>query len=141
MPGLGKTQLAAKYAYQAYQERRYPFVFWISGTSLDKLNTGFSDLLELIGENRAGLDQSARCTAARVWLEDGESEAKRRWLLVIDNVNDETVSYTRDLLPRRNSNGGILITTRTKQAAQSLATLLANITRVLIFASMISITQ
>lgn len=88
MPGAGKTQLALKYTKSAYNGQQYPFVFWISGASADKLNSGFSKLFDLIDtKGRAGLDQSTKCTAARTWLEDNESQAKKRWLLVVDNAN------------------------------------------------------
>src|ERR1700691_3792697 len=33
MLGLGKTQLALKYAVTSYQRRRYSLVFWISGAT------------------------------------------------------------------------------------------------------------
>ena len=123
MPGAGKTQLALKYAESVYHERQYSFVFWISGASVDKLNRGFSNLFDLIDtKERARLDQSTKCTAARTWLEDNESQTKRRWLLVVDNTNQETVEHIREVLPRNNSSGKIICTTRTKQVAQSLAT-------------------
>ena len=121
MPGLGKTQLALKFSDLAYKEQRYPFVFWISAASIEKLNQGFSKLLDLVClANRIYLDQSARCTAARVWLEDGESKVKRKWLLVLDNINQETSEHTREMLPRSNSNGSILMTMRTKHVAESM---------------------
>ena len=95
----------------------------MSGASVDKLNSGFSKLFDLIDtKGRVELDQSAKCTAARIWLEDGESQIKRRWLLVVDNANQETVEHIREVLPRNNSSGKIVFTTRTKQVAQSLAT-------------------
>ena len=123
MPGAGKTQLALKYAESVYHERQYPFVFWVSGASVDKLKSGFSKLFDFVdAKGRAGLDQSTKCTAARTWLEDGESQTKRRWLLVVDNANRETVEHIREMLPRNNNSGKIVCTTRTKQVAQSLAT-------------------
>lgn len=121
MPGLGKTQLALKHSDLAFKEQRYSFVFWISAASVEKLNQGFSKLLDLVClANRINLDQSARCTAARVWLEDGKSQVKRKWLLVLDNINQETSRHAREILPRSNSNGSILITTRTKHVAESM---------------------
>ena len=123
MAGAGKTQLALKYAELVYHERQYPFIFWVSGAWVDKLNNGFSKLFNLIdGKERAGLDQSTKCTAAQTWLEDNESQTKRRWLLIVDNANQETVELIREMLPRNNSNGKIVCTTRTEQVAQSLAT-------------------
>jgi hypothetical protein len=48
MPGLGKTQVALKYAELASKEKRYPYIFWISAASIDKLIQGFSKLLDLV---------------------------------------------------------------------------------------------
>ena len=39
MPGLGKTQVALKYAELASKEKRCPYIFWISSASIDKLTT------------------------------------------------------------------------------------------------------
>jgi hypothetical protein len=122
MPGLGKTQLAAKYSRLAYK-KRYSFVFWISGASVDKLNSGFSKLLDVISlEYSHGLSQSERCAIARRWMENGELETNREWLLVIDNANQETVACLREILPLGNKRCSILITTRTQQVADSLRT-------------------
>ena len=122
MPGLGKTQLALKYANLVIDRRECSFVFWMSAASIDKLSSGFSKLLDLIDfPDRATLNQNAKSTAARLWLEDGESEVKRKWLLVMDNANQDTIERLREVLPRSNTNGSVLVTTRTSQVAQSIA--------------------
>ena len=41
---------------------------------------------------------------------------------MVDNAGQETVGHIREILPRSNSSGKIVLTTRTKQVAQSLAT-------------------
>ena len=122
MPGLGKTQLALKFSEGAYKELRYQFVFWISAASAEKLSQGFSKLAHLLSlPERLSLDQSAKHTAARAWLEDSESQVERKWLLVLDNVNQETAVHVREIVPRKNSNGSILMTTRTEHVAESMA--------------------
>jgi hypothetical protein len=42
------------------------------------------------------------------------------WLLVLDNVNIETINFLRQHLPRRNSKGNIIFTTRTESVAEAL---------------------
>jgi NB-ARC domain len=121
MHGVGKTQLALKYAEHAWKEKPCLYIFWMSAASVDKLVGGFSRLLDAIGlGSRQTLDQSARCVAARNWLEDEESQTKRRWLLVLDNTSQEVVATLREMLPRENGGGKILLTTRTKQTAEAL---------------------
>ncbi|MCJ1309318.1 hypothetical protein MMC25_002977 [Agyrium rufum] len=122
MPGLGKTQLALKYANIAYNRERFPYVFWISAASVEKLKKGFSKILDLLGlAYPAGLDRSKKCNTAQIWLEDSESITKRKWLLVLDNINEKSAETARKLTPRSNGNGCILMTTRTKHVAESMA--------------------
>jgi hypothetical protein len=124
MPGLGKTQLALKYALSTFKEKRYQYIFWISAASTEKVNYGMAKMLDLIRyPGRASMDQAARVTAARLWLEDDSSEATatRKWLLVFDNANYDTARHLREVFPQRNSNGSMLMTTRTKAVAESLA--------------------
>ena len=119
MPGVGKTQLALKFATLAFHKDHYPYVFWISAESVEKLARDISktvDLLRLSG--RHVLDQAARLTAARAWLED--SSAARSWLLVLDNVSQETTVKLHDVLPRGNCNSRLLVTTRTAAIAEIL---------------------
>jgi hypothetical protein len=61
-------------------------------------------------------DQTAKITAARLWLEKSND-----WLIVFDNVHRETLSFLRAHLPLRNERGNILFTTRTLDVAELLA--------------------
>jgi hypothetical protein len=118
MHGLGKTQLSLQYAKLTFIQE-YSMIFWISGTTIQKLNDGFAKVLNLVGHpDRWHPEQGARLTAARRWLEDSGSV---RWLLVLDDVNRDTLSFIRDHLPRTNPRGNILFTTRTDDVAMTLA--------------------
>ena len=120
MPGLGKTQLALRYAKLAYKESRYPWVFWITAASVEAMHqdlTKLVDLLHLPGRHR--LDQMAKLTTVREWLED--TADARSWLLVVDNVNQETTTSLRNIIPRRNNLGKILFTTRSEKVAALLS--------------------
>jgi hypothetical protein len=116
MPGIGKSQLILHYAKVSFDRSLYSFIFWISTSSLDKLNQGLTKILDLVGHpDRYHQEQSARLTAARHWLEEHDD-----WLLVFDNVDRSTVDFLRTHLPRRNAGGNILFTTRTVDVADAL---------------------
>jgi hypothetical protein len=119
MHGLGKTQLTLQYAKSAFERQRYTAIFWISATTVEKLNHGFVDLLDLVNHpDRFNLvRQDARLKAARRWLENSGSID---WLLVLDNVDHSTLKFLLDYLPRRNRRGNILFTTRTDTVATAL---------------------
>jgi hypothetical protein len=120
MHGLGKTQLALQFAKSAFNNGRYSLIFWISATTIDKLNDGFANILDLIRHpGRPHLvDQRSKLTEARRWLEDSTSVT---WLLILDNVDVSTVNFIRNNLPRRNRRGNILFTTRTVGIASALS--------------------
>ena len=121
MPGLGKTQLALRYAKLVSDRQRFPLVFWISAATTEKLNQGFTNVLNLVGHvERNHPEQSARLTAARRWLEEYKAADSKGWLLIFDNVNINTVSFLRDHLPRSGYDGCILFTTRTDDTAKVL---------------------
>jgi NB-ARC domain len=120
MHGIGKTQLALRFASESFDQHRYSHVFWMSGTTVEKLNHGFADLLMLVSHpDRFRLvDQTAKLKAARRWLEDAISI---NWLLVIDNVDSTALGFLQKNLPHKNQQGKILLTTRTAVVATALA--------------------
>ena len=121
MPGLGKTQLALKFATLAYQRSHYAYVFWVSAASAEKLTQDFSKLVDLLRlPGRYTSDRVTKLTMARAWLEDPIDA--RNWLVILDNVTQETTTMLRDMLPRRNSGGKLLLTTRTAKIAEMFAT-------------------
>jgi hypothetical protein len=119
MHGIGKTQLALRFASESFDQHRYSHIFWMSATTVEKLNQGFTDLLTLVAHpDRSNLgDQRARLKAARRWLEDAISI---NWLLVLDNVDPTVLGFLQEHLPRKNQHGKILLTTRTTDVATVL---------------------
>jgi len=89
LPGIGKTQIAARYAYQ--QQDNYQAVLWVSAESADMLRSSFADL-----DVRLGLpimqEQGLRLAAVRNWLKTHDN-----WLLIADNVEDW--ASVEDILP------------------------------------------
>jgi hypothetical protein len=119
MPGIGKTQLLLRYAKVSWDQHLYSCIFWISGTSVDRIIQGISGILDLVEHpDRYLQDQTAKLTTAKRLLEKYESGD---WLLVFDNVQRETLGFLRDHLPLTNERGNILFSTRTAIVAESLA--------------------
>ncbi|KAL9104796.1 MAG: hypothetical protein Q9163_000294 [Psora crenata] len=120
MPGVGKTQLALKFATVASNKGEYSYVFWVSAVSVGKLTRDFSKLADIVRlPRRYKLDQGSKLTAMRAWLED--PPAARSWLVVLDNISEETAIMLRDILPRRACGGRLLMTTRIATVADIFA--------------------
>ena len=119
MPGVGKTQLALQFATHAYQKGQYPHVFCVSAASVERVTQGFCKLvyrLRLPGRHTS--DQASKLIMAKAWLEAPTTAGT--WLLVLDNVNQETAVMLRDILPRGECKGRLLMTTRTATTADML---------------------
>ena len=121
MPGVGKTQLALRYAMSGYERQRYQHVFWISARTNERMRQGLAGLLNLVGHvDRSHPEDSARMIAARRWLEECTTLDREPWLLVIDSVERHMVEMLRTHLPRKNHTGHILFATRTEGIAKAL---------------------
>ncbi|GGP14154.1 tetratricopeptide repeat protein [Nonomuraea glycinis] len=104
-PGVGKTILAASYAW-ACQAERWPVVAWIAAETTAQIHTGLASLAQRLGERRADDDAATAAARAKAWLAATERPA----LLVFDNAADpETIrrwcpatGATRVLITTRN---------------------------------------
>jgi hypothetical protein len=95
----------------------------MSASSSDKLNQSFSKIVDHVSLRvTESASSEGRLAAVRSWLEDDQSEHKRKWLLILDNAVEDTVNTLREYLPRGNANGRILVTTRTERISKLLAT-------------------
>ncbi|ANS67907.1 ATP-binding protein [Streptomyces lincolnensis] len=101
LSGVGKTQLAAEYAYRfAYG---YHVVWWINAGSRAAFRQGLADLAPALGLS-TGTGHGERFRAVREALRRGEPY--ERWLLILDGADDP--DQVRDLVP--NGPGHVLIT-------------------------------
>ena len=127
MPGLGKTQLALKYSLEIFDQARGPIIFWTSAATTEKLAQGLCKILDIVDHvDRDHMDQNVRLSAAQRWLEGTDHDFPLPWLLVLDNVNEESVAFLREHLPRTNGNGAILLTMRSIDVASALVTTNSN---------------
>jgi hypothetical protein len=106
--GVGKTRLAIEYGLQ--QEKDYTALLLISARTPELLN---SNLAELAGPLILDLpEQEARnneekINAALNWL-----DRNPRWLLILDNIDDEAAAAGMQALLPRLRGGDVLITGR-----------------------------
>ncbi|KZP22329.1 hypothetical protein FIBSPDRAFT_931136 [Athelia psychrophila] len=122
MPGLGKSQLALQHANLAFTARTYSHIFWLPASTVEKLIQGLARILVLVNHtDRSHPDQAVQIAAARLWLEQSDRHGCLRWLLIIDSATVESAQFLREHLPRQNAAGTILITTRTRNVAESVA--------------------
>ncbi len=136
MPGLGKTQLALKTASEAFGQSKAVSILWVFAATSQRFIQGYSKILDLVDHiDRDHSDQSVKLASAQRWLEcDNNSRSKLNkgdfptttttdaelsWLLICDNVNDDTVPLLRENLPRCNKRGVIMITTRNMDVAKA----------------------
>lgn len=124
--GAGKTQLALKYA-SLYQEH-YSAVFFVSAARIATLNDGYEKIVSLLDlPERLSAVQAVKVDAARAWFENSRSHSERGWLLIVDNINSESVNsmaddLVRDFLPREGTmpRGSIILTTRSLRVAETV---------------------
>ncbi|KAF7986449.1 hypothetical protein HWV62_31215 [Athelia sp. TMB] len=117
MPGVGKSQLVLQFSKLGYSSHRYTCVFWVSATTVEKISRGFTGVLDLVDDrDRHHPDHAVRLLAARRWLE----KSPHSWLLILDDVTAEVISFLREHLPHENTHGAIMITTRTSQVAGAI---------------------
>jgi DNA-binding SARP family transcriptional activator len=108
--GVGKTQLAARFARGLIEDGEVDVALWISALSRDSVVSGYV---------RAGVDlalgpgpEAPEHTAGRLlaWL----ATTSRRWLVVLDDLAGP--AEVRDLWPPDSPNGRTVVTTRRRDA-------------------------
>ncbi|MEU6465507.1 hypothetical protein [Streptomyces sp. NPDC046976] len=93
--GCGKTTVALRLARFAHGLGHH--VFWISGASRDRLSTGMRQVARELGVSEHEIDAawSGRSSATDlVWR--ALDRAERPWLLVVDNLDEQSVASTVD---------------------------------------------
>lgn len=120
-----KSQIALEYCFRKLQENPACSVFWVNAATAARFEESFQRIARacLLGHEE-GQDDSI--TLVQRWL---EAEYVSPWIMVIDNVDDET-AFLHDkcrnnrtpyqCLPRC-SHGKLLFTSRTRDVAVDLA--------------------
>lgn len=98
--GIGKTQLALQYSYNA---QRYTSVIWFSANSVDSLNQQYAEFSEILGLEKQSIRNNNAIKYVKKWLENNKG-----WLLILDSANN--YKEIESFLPE--SGGNIIITSR-----------------------------
>jgi citrate lyase synthetase len=125
--GSSKSQLAIEYAHRTAEKTPPEWVFWIHAATKARVEEGFraiADAVKLSGrsESKADIPQ-----LAYGWL---SNERNGRWTIILDSADDEDVFCVvndgdegkplTSYLPQ-SPNGSIVVTTRNRDLAYSLA--------------------
>ncbi|SDM63858.1 tetratricopeptide repeat protein [Actinacidiphila guanduensis] len=110
MGGVGKTQLAADFAHQAWDEGTLELLVWITASSREDIVSGYARAgVEVCGADPRDREEAAGMFLA--WL-----RAKRhQWLVVLDDLAEP--DDLRGLWPPETPNGRTLVTTRSREPA------------------------
>ncbi len=114
MSGVGKTQIAAEYAYRFGPE--YDLVWWVPADQRGTLRQRLAELAPAL-ELTTGPDYGERLRAVRDALRRGDPHT--RWLLVLDGADEP--GAVADLVP--SGPGHVLITSQNREWAQHNTTL------------------
>ncbi|MFB7215413.1 tetratricopeptide repeat protein [Streptomyces sp. NPDC056255] len=114
--GVGKTQLAAHYARQAWTGDELDVLVWVSASSRPAIISAFAQAAEELLALEPG-DPERSAQAFLRWLEPkpSGSEPVCRWLVVLDDVADP--ADVARLWPAKNPYGRTVVTTRRRDAA------------------------
>jgi tetratricopeptide (TPR) repeat protein len=112
MGGMGKSQIAAQYAYTHRGE--YGAVLWANADTSETLTSALAGIAGVLGlpESEAR-EQDAAVKASLKWLDSNDG-----WLLILDNANDLPVIH--DLVPRARANKHHIVVTTQAQAVGTL---------------------
>jgi hypothetical protein len=113
--GVGKSQLAAQYAWSVWQDASIDVAVWVSALSRDAVVTAYSEAArQVLCEQDPGVADLAPEDAAqrlRAWLAGTESW----WVVVLDDVQDP--QDVRGLWPPHSATGRVVVTSRRRDAA------------------------
>ncbi|MEU4446954.1 tetratricopeptide repeat protein [Actinosynnema sp. NPDC050801] len=113
--GVGKTQLAARHAWQTWPDTSVDVAVWVSALSRDAVVTAYADaaVRVLVEQDPRIADRSSDEAAGlfREWL----AATSRRWLVVLDDVQDP--GDLRGLEPPASQGGQVVITSRLRDRA------------------------
>jgi hypothetical protein len=142
-----KSQIAIEYAYRVRDSAPQTSVFWVHASNTARLEQGYREIADKV--DLPGRDDPSADVLRLLyeWLSD---ERNGRWLMILDNADDDDVFFRLDEVTERNMdasndasmkrplasfipqtpNGSILVTSRNLAAAMNLIGVHDNVIRV-----------
>jgi tetratricopeptide (TPR) repeat protein len=121
--GTGKTQVALQFAYMVKETMSAVSIFWMPAISMESFEQACAGIVAALQIGQAGAGED---DAKEVVKEHLCSERAGRWLLVLDNADDDKLMFGTesskgiiDYIPD-SEKGMILFTTRMQDVAVSL---------------------
>ncbi|MFE1437136.1 tetratricopeptide repeat protein [Streptomyces sp. NPDC058739] len=113
--GVGKSQLAARYARGALQDGELDVLVWVTAATRTAIvDTYAQAAAELMGQ-AAPEDPERAAAAFLAWLAPKAGQRRCRWLVVLDDLDDPEVM--KGLWPQHAPTGRTLVTTRRQDPA------------------------
>ena len=133
---MGKSQLAIEHTHRARERSPDTWVFWVHASNAARFEQGYRDIADVVKITELKDSKANIFKLVHDWLRGCEE----KWLMVLDNVDDadflvnpqaimqsqssdsgrQSRRPLRDYLPQSH-NGSILITTRSRESALTLA--------------------
>ena len=117
--GVGKTELACRFASESLSKIAFEAVFWLTADSEARLTEDYANIATELGliSVSDSVNRAIACETFRTWLGDPvrgapqnqEARSLVKWLLVLDNAED---SNTIKKFWPDGSHGSIVVTTR-----------------------------
>ncbi|KAF7502175.1 hypothetical protein GJ744_006771 [Endocarpon pusillum] len=145
--GVGKSQIAIEYAYRVRESASQMWVFWVHASNVARFEQAYRDIAAKVKLPGREDPKTNILRLVHDWLCD---ERNGRWLMVVDNADDDRVFYSpyfnlgsvaqgagsaqevaplASFLPQT-ANGWILVTSRDLVAAVNLVGLRYNVIQV-----------
>ena len=122
--GIGKTQVALQLAYWVKENKPERSIFWVSALSKASFDQAYTEIAKKLALHKNSEDEDPKALVQQYL----SSESSGRWLLIVDNADDEAVLFgdldkaggMGDYLPE-SENGLTLFTTRSMKVAVAVA--------------------
>ncbi|KAH7239941.1 uncharacterized protein BKA55DRAFT_542540 [Fusarium redolens] len=121
--GVGKTQIALRFAYQIKEERPDYSIFWVPVLSDETAEGAYMDIAKKLGLQKSSEDDNVKDLV----YQHLSSDKAGKWLLIVDNADDKELILgsaekpgLEGYLPQ-SEDGIILLTTRSGQVAEEFA--------------------
>jgi hypothetical protein len=108
-----------EYAHRRKLDRPDSPIFWISGVSIESLQTGYSKIAREVASSSSSKDRRETSSDVETVLRWLQSAGNEGWLLILDNFDNITVDVNPFLPSGRG--GSIIITTRDRRIIGSIA--------------------